>query len=496
MIDRSIKKLVCYGLEKELFTERDRIYVTNRILEILGLDEFDCDETFTDVNLEETLKELLDFAVKKGIIEDSIVYRDLFDTKLMGAMMPRPSEVTERFGELYKDSPKTATDYFYKLSCDSDYIRRYRVERDVKWVTSTEYGDLDITINLSKPEKDPKAIAAAKNAPQAGYPKCMLCRECEGYAGRVNYPARQNHRVIPVTINNTDWCFQYSPYVYYNEHCIVFNSKHTPMAINRDTFKKLLDFVKQFPHYFVGSNADLPIVGGSILSHDHFQGGNYTFAMAKAPVEYPLSFEGFDDVDAGILKWPMSVIRLSSPDPDRLIELADKILAAWRGYTDESAFIFAETDGEPHNTITPIALKNGERYELDLVLRNNITTPEHPLGVYHPHSELHHIKKENIGLIEVMGLAVLPSRLKTEIALLENAILENRDISNDETLSKHAEWTKEIKAKYSDINENNIDKIIKDEIGLVFAKVLEHAGVYKRTPEGIAAFKRFAESVK
>lgn len=496
MIDRSIKKLVCYGLEKELFTERDRIYVTNRILEILGLDEFDCDETFTDVNLEETLKELLDFAVKKGIIEDSIVYRDLFDTKLMGAMMPRPSEVTERFGELYKDSPKAATDYFYKLSCDSDYIRRYRVERDVKWVTSTEYGDLDITINLSKPEKDPKAIAAAKNAPQAGYPKCMLCRECEGYAGRVNYPARQNHRVIPVTINNTDWCFQYSPYVYYNEHCIVFNSKHTPMAINRDTFKKLLDFVRQFPHYFVGSNADLPIVGGSILSHDHFQGGNYTFAMAKAPIEYALSFEGFDDVDAGILKWPMSVIRLSSPDPDRLIGLADKILAAWRGYTDEAAFIFAETDGEPHNTITPIARKNGERYELDLVLRNNITTPEHPLGVYHPHSELHHIKKENIGLIEVMGLAVLPSRLKTEIALLETAILENRDISNDETLSKHAEWTKEIKAKYPDINENNIDKIIKDEIGLVFAKVLEHAGVYKRTPEGIAAFKRFAESVK
>ncbi len=496
MIDRSIKKLVCYGLEKELFTERDRIYVTNRILEILGLDEFDCDETFTDVNLEETLKELLDFAVKKGIIEDSIVYRDLFDTKLMGAMMPRPSEVTERFGELYKDSPKAATDYFYKLSCDSDYIRRYRVERDVKWVTSTEYGDLDITINLSKPEKDPKAIAAAKNAPQAGYPKCMLCRECEGYAGRVNYPARQNHRVIPVTINNTDWCFQYSPYVYYNEHCIVFNSKHTPMAINRDTFKKLLDFVKQFPHYFVGSNADLPIVGGSILSHDHFQGGNYTFAMAKAPVEYPLSFEGFDDIDAGILKWPMSVIRLSSPDPDRLIELADKILAAWRGYTDEAAFIFAETDGEPHNTITPIARKSGERYELDLVLRNNITTPEHPLGVYHPHSELHHIKKENIGLIEVMGLAVLPSRLKNEIALLETAILENRDISNDEILSKHAEWTKEIKAKYSDINENNIGKIIKDEIGLVFAKVLEHAGVYKRTPEGIAAFKRFAESVK
>ena len=496
MIDKSIKKLVCYGLEKGLFSERDRIYVTNRILEILNLDEYDCDEEFTEVNLEETLKELLDFAVEKGLIEDSIVHRDLFDTKLMGAMMPRPSEVTDRFNELYKDSPKSATDYFYKLSCDSDYIRRYRVEKDIKWVTDTEYGGLDITINLSKPEKDPKAIAAAKNAPQAGYPKCMLCRECEGYAGRLNYPARQNHRVIPVKINNSDWCFQYSPYVYYNEHCIVFNAKHTPMAINRDTFKKLLDFVKQFPHYFVGSNADLPIVGGSILSHDHFQGGNYTFAMAKAEVEYPLTFEGFNDVEAGILKWPMSVIRLSCPDSDRLIELADKILKAWRGYTDESAFIFAETDGEPHNTITPIARKKGESFELDLVLRNNITTKEHPLGVYHPHRELHHIKKENIGLIEVMGLAVLPARLKNEMALLQEAILENKDIKNDEVLSKHYDWAEEIKAKYSNITKENIDKIIKDEIGLVFAKVLEHAGVYKRTPEGISAFKKFAESVK
>ena len=496
MIDKSIKKLVCYGMEKGLFTERDRIYVTNRILEILNLDEYDCEEEFTDVNLEETLKELLDFAVEKGIIEDSIVHRDLFDTKLMGAMMPRPSEVTDRFNELYNESPKAATDYFYKLSCDSDYIRRYRVEKDIKWVASTEYGDLDITINLSKPEKDPKAIAAAKNAPQAGYPKCMLCRECEGYAGRLNFPARQNHRVIPVKINNSDWCFQYSPYVYYNEHCIVFNAKHTPMAINRDTFKKLLDFVKQFLHYFVGSNADLPIVGGSILSHDHFQGGNYTFAMARAEVEYPLSFEGFSDVKAGILKWPMSVIRLSCPDSDRLIELAERILKAWRGYTDESAFIFAETDGEPHNTITPIARKKEESFELDLVLRNNITTEEHPLGVYHPHKELHHIKKENIGLIEVMGLAVLPARLKNEMALLEDAILENKDIKNDEALCKHYDWAEEIKSKYGNITKENIDKIIKDEIGLVFAKVLEHAGVYKRTPEGILAFKKFAESVK
>lgn len=496
MIDKSIKKLVCYGLEKELFSPRDEIYVTNRLLEILGLDEYDCDDNFSNVNLQETLKEMLDFAVEKGLIEDSIVHRDLFDTKLMGALMPRPSEVTDKFNSLYKQSPKAATDYFYTLCCDSDYIRRYRVEKDIKWVTSTEYGDLDITINLSKPEKDPKAIAAAKNAPQAGYPKCMLCRECEGYAGRVNFPARQNHRVIPVTINNSDWCFQYSPYVYYNEHCIVFNAKHTPMAINRDTFKKLLDFVKQFPHYFVGSNADLPIVGGSILSHDHFQGGNYTFAMAKAPIEYPLTFEGFSDVDAGILKWPMSVIRLSSSDTDRLIGLADKILKAWRGYTDEAAFIFAETDGEPHNTITPIARKKGEKYELDLVLRNNITTPEHPLGVFHPHAELHHIKKENIGLIEVMGLAVLPSRLKTEMSLLETALLENKDIRNDEILSKHADWAEGIREKYNCIDKDNIDKIIKDEIGLVFAKVLEHAGVYKRTPDGITAFKKFAANVK
>lgn len=496
MIDKSIRKLVCYGLEKELFTKRDEVYVTNRLLEILGLDEYDCSEDFSDVCLEETLAELLDFAVSKGLTEDSVVYRDLFDTRLMGALMPRPSEVTDKFNELYSVSPKAATDYFYKLSQDSDYIRRYRVEKDIKWVTATEYGDLDITINLSKPEKDPKAIAAAKNAPQAGYPKCMLCRECEGYAGRVNFPARQNHRVIPVRINGRDWCFQYSPYVYYNEHCIVFNSLHTPMAINRDTFKKLLDFVRQFPHYFVGSNADLPIVGGSILSHDHFQGGNYTFAMAKAPVERPLVFDGFEDVKAGIVKWPMSVIRTSSEDPERLTELADKILKAWRGYTDESAFIFAETDGEPHNTITPIARKKDGLYELDLVLRNNITTKEHPLGVYHPHAELHHIKKENIGLIEVMGLAVLPSRLKGEMAALEQAMLENRDISSDEQLAKHAEWAEDIKKRHPDINSGNISGIIRDEIGHVFAKVLEHAGVYKRTPEGTAAFIRFAESVK
>ncbi len=496
MIEQSIRKLICYGLEKNLFPKRDEIYVTNRILEALQLDSIECEETYTDVDLESTLKELLDYATDKGIIEEGITARDLFDTKLMGLMLPPPSYITDKFYSLYNESPKVATDYYYNLSCDSDYIRRYRIKKDMKWTADTDYGTLDITINLSKPEKDPKAIAAAKLAAQSGYPKCLLCKECEGYAGRINFPARQNHRVIPVTINDSDWCFQYSPYVYYNEHCIVFNSKHTPMAINKATFIKLFDFVKQFPHYFVGSNADLPIVGGSILSHDHFQGGHYTFAMAKAPVETELSFEGFEDINAGIVKWPMSVIRLSATNTERIIELADKILAAWRAYSDETVGIFAETDGEPHNTITPIARKNGENFELDLVLRNNITTVEHPLGVFHPHSELHHIKKENIGLIEVMGLAVLPARLKQELKDLATAILNGEDISANEELAKHADWVSEIKEKYSDINENNVDNILKTETGLVFSKVLEHAGVFKRDAEGTAAFIRFAKSVK
>jgi len=496
VIYKSIKKLVCYGLEKDFFKEQDVTYVTNLLIDALRLDEFvDDGENYVDVDLEATLKEILDYAVEKGIIEDSIVYRDLFDTRIMGLMMPRPSEVTEKFYALYEKSPEAATDYFYNISRDSDYIRRYRIKKDLKWLADTEYGELEITVNLSKPEKDPKAIAAAKAAPQAGYPKCLLCKENEGYAGRVNSPARQNHRIIPVTINNSDWCFQYSPYVYYNEHCIVFNSLHTPMQINNDTFVKLFDFVKLFPHYFVGSNADLPIVGGSILSHDHFQGGHHTFTMAKAPIETEVNFTGFDDVEAGIVKWPMSVIRLRSENTDRIIELARKILAKWRAYTDEAAFIFAETDGEPHNTITPIARKNGDKFELDLVLRNNITTPEHPMGVYHPHKELHNIKKENIGLIEVMGLAVLPARLKNEMAQLETAILSGADLRKDETLAKHADWVDGFKAKYDSITKDNVEKIIKDEIGLVFSKVLEHAGVYKRDAEGKEAFLRFVNSV-
>lgn len=495
MIDTQIKKLVNYGIKCGLLTERDRIFTTNLIIDALGMDEFKDTEVDDEINLEEILSDITDYAVEKGICENSVTYRDLFDTRIMACLMPRPSEVTDKFWGIYKKSPKEATDYFYKLSCDSNYIRRYRIARDVKWAAPSDYGDIDITINLSKPEKDPKAIAAAKNAPQSGYPKCLLCRENEGYAGRVNSPARQNHRVIPLTINNSDWCFQYSPYVYYNEHCIVFNSCHTPMKIEKATFKKLLDFVGQFPHYFVGSNADLPIVGGSILSHDHFQGGNYEFAMAKAPIEKKLSFDGFDDVESGIVKWPMSTIRLRSEKAERLSELADKILLAWRGYTDEDAFIFAETDGEKHNTITPIArFKNG-KYELDLVLRNNITTPEHPLGVYHPHAELHHIKKENIGLIEVMGLAVLPARLKNELDVLADAIVSGKDIDSDETIAKHADWVREFSVKYDSITDENVTGILHREVGLVFLKVLEHAGVYKRNESGMKAFVKFTDYV-
>lgn len=495
MINKSIKALINYGLKKGLFEKADEIFITNRILEALCLDEYvEPEDEILETELEDILKSILDYAVEKGLCEDSIVYRDLFDTKIMALLLPRPSEVINRFNSLYKEDPEKATDYYYNFSCDSDYIRRYRIKKDMKWTAETEYGTLDITINLSKPEKDPKAIAAALNAAQSSYPKCQLCKENEGYAGRVNHPARGNHRIIPITINESDWMFQYSPYVYYNEHCIVFNSEHIPMAINHDTFVKLFDFVKLFPHYFVGSNADLPIVGGSILTHDHFQGGHYTFAMAKAPVETPLTFKGFEDISSGILKWPMSVIRLSGKDSDRIIALADKILTSWRGYTDKEAFIFAETDGVPHNTITPIARKNGENFELDLVLRNNITTEEHPLGVYHPHAELHHIKKENIGLIEVMGLAVLPARLKDEMAALKKAILSGADLRSDEVLQKHADWVDEFSGKYN-ITADNIDAVIEKEIGTVFSKVLENAGVYKRTKEGLEAFLRFAKQV-
>ena len=496
MIDVYVKGLIRYGLEKKLIEPADAVYCTNALLALLKLDGIDDASEPADAPLEEILGALCDDAVKRGVIEDSITYRDLFDTALMGALTPRPSDVIRKFYALYETDAKAATDAYYTFSCDTNYIRRDRIKKDLKWQYTGEYGTLDITINLSKPEKDPKAIAAAKNAPQAGYPKCQLCRESEGYAGRVNFPARQNHRIIPITIAGAPWFFQYSPYVYYNEHCIVFNSRHTPMVIDRSAFQKLLEFVTLFPHYFVGSNADLPIVGGSILSHEHFQGGHYEFPMERAPIETPVCFAGFEDVAAGIVKWPMSTIRLRAADPARLVDLADKILNKWRGYTDEAAFIFAETDGEKHNTITPIARRRGADYELDLVLRNNITTEEHPLGVYHPHAELHHIKKENIGLIEVMGLAVLPARLKNELAAVSAALVSGADLAADPLTAAHAAWGEEIRRKYPAVTAENVEQIVRDEVGLVFATVLEHAGVYKRDAAGRAAILRFIESVK
>ena len=493
-IETYIDSLISYAMNTGLAMPEDHMVLQNRLLEALGKDEYIPSHEEQIEDLEQILKGLLDYACANGLCEDNITARDLFDTKLMGLLTPMPREVIRTFREKFADSAEAATDYYYKLSCDSDYIRRYRIAKDMRWKYASDYGDLDITINLSKPEKDPKAIAAAKNAPQSSYPKCMLCVENEGYAGRMNHPARQNHRVVPITVAGEQWCMQFSPYVYYNEHCIVFNQKHTPIKIDRSAFEKLLDFVGTFPHYFVGSNADLPIVGGSILSHEHFQGGHYTFAMETAPVDQQLHFAGYDDIQAGIVKWPMSVIRLDGEDPVRIADLADRILAAWRSYSDPECTIYAETDGEPHNTITPIARRRGKLYELDLVLRNNLTTEEHPLGVFHPHADKHHIKKENIGLIEVMGLAVLPSRLKGELTALAEAVAAEKDIRGDEVLGKHADWVDELKQQYTFTPDNALDLILK-ETGKVFAQVLEDAGVYKNTPEGRAGFNRFVAAV-
>lgn len=490
----AIKSLVKYAIDNDMIKKEDEIWAINSVCQALEMDAFDECEA-ENAELQDILASILDYATEKGLCEDSVVYKDLFDTKIMGILTPKPSEVISKFNALYNESKEAATDYYYKLCCDSDYIRRYRIKNDLKWITKTEYGDIDITVNLSKPEKDPKAIAAALKMKATSYPKCLLCKENEGYAGRINHPARQNHRIIPMVLGGDDFFMQYSPYVYYNEHCIVFNAEHTPMKIDRSAFVKLLDFVEKFPHYFVGSNADLPIVGGSILTHEHFQGGNYEFAMAKAPIETKVAFDGFDDVEAGIVKWPMSVIRISGTDKARLVELADRILTAWRGYTDEESFIFAETDGVPHNTITPIARMRNGKFELDLVLRNNITTEECPLGYYHPHPEYHHIKKENIGLIEVMGLAVLPSRLKNEMALLGKAMVNGEDIGANEAIASHKEWADMIAEKY-EINADNIDDILKKEIGIVFTSILAQCGVYSRDDEGKAGFLKFIKSVR
>ena len=486
--------LLNYAEEKGLIEACDRTYCLNRLLQILRLDAPEGGDTAMQAPLPVLLQELIDSAVRRGVIEEGVVAADLFDSLLMDALTPYPHEVRRRFAEKFAESPQAATDWFYALSCDTNYIRRDRIARDRRWVFQGPYGELDITINLSKPEKDPRAIAAAKLLPQTAYPKCQLCAENEGYAGRVNHPGRSNHRLIPLTIAGENWFFQYSPYVYYNEHCIVFNSRHTPMKIDGAAFRKLFSFVGQFPHYFVGSNADLPIVGGSILSHDHFQGGHYEFAMERAEVEEWWQFKDFPEVRAGIVRWPMSVLRLRGADPEKVINLAERVLNRWRGYSDPSVFVFAETDGEPHNTVTPIARRRGEDYELDLVLRNNITTEEFPLGVYHPHQELHHIKKENIGLIEVMGLAVLPSRLLRELDALKDAMLEGRDLRADALTASHADWAEEI-LRRREFNAGNAEAVLQEEVGAVFQRVLEDAGVFKRDDAGRAAFRRFLEAV-
>lgn len=495
VIDENIKRLVQYGIDNKLIPECERIYSTNMLLEVFGKEDFSDPDVEYNLTLDEILRNLLDAAVKLNIIEDSVTYRDLFDTKIMNCITSRPGQVISTFFEKYEKSPEEATNFYYNFSTKTNYIRKSRIEKNKNWKYQCEYGNLDITINLSKPEKDPKAIAAAKNVKASSYPKCALCIENEGYAGRVNHPARQNHRVIPLTLNNSKWGFQYSPYVYYNEHCIVFNGEHTPMKIEKSTFVKLFDFVKMFPHYFLGSNADLPIVGGSILTHDHFQGGNYTFAMANAPIIKEFSVGDFHDVKCGILKWPISVIRLESENLDSLINLGNHILEVWRNYSDEEYFIFSETDGTPHNTVTLIARIKDEKYQVDIALRNNITTKEHPLGVFHPHENLHHIKKENIGLIELMGLAVLPARLNKEMDILSDYILNNKDIRSNEEIKKHADWAYNFIPKYKSITKDNINEILQQEIGKTFVKVLEDAGVYKCTPDGMKGFMKFIQQL-
>lgn len=497
-IQHEIARLLNFAEQELLITPEDVVYSANRLLDVLAV------ESYRPEKIKETLEtptpillNMLDYAAGKGLIENTANERDRFDTRLMDCVMPRPSEVVHRFWSLYRNSPKEATDGYYRMSIASNYIRKARIDKNIAWKTATEYGDLDVTINLSKPEKDPRDIAKAKRMKSSAYPKCLLCRENEGYAGRVNYPARETHRLIPLDFGGHEWFLQYSPYTYYNEHCIILNGEHIPMKISRETFENLITFLRFFPHYFAGSNADLPIVGGSILSHDHYQGGRCTFAMERASVEKAYAFADFPAVKAGRVKWPMSALRLTSEDPKQLVALAEKILAAWRTYSDASAEVLAETDGTPHNTITPIARKRGSAFEFDLVLRNNRTTAEHPLGLFHPHAEVHHIKKENIGLIEVLGLAILPARLKDEMLQVRAELLKGtEDISGIEAIAKHADWYKKVKESHADISALSVGGILKDEIGHVFLEVLTHAGVFKRDAAGMAAFDRFIGSVQ
>lgn len=495
MIYKEIDSLIKYGLRKNLLSEEDISYVRNRLLKTLRLEDYEATEIDEDeVELSEILDRILDFAIENKLIEDGITERDLFDTEIMDCLLARPSEIIRKFNELYEQSPQQATDWYYEYSKATNYIRTDRIARDLKWRATSEYGDLDITINLSKPEKDPKDIARARLTKSSAYPKCLLCRENEGFSGNLLKPARENHRIIPIKLAGEDYFLQYSPYVYYNEHCIVLNKEHRPMKIDRQVFVKLFEFIEQFPHYTIGSNADLPIVGGSILSHDHFQGGRYEFPMARANIRRKIEFASFEDVEAGILDWPMSVIRIKSEDYTRLVDLADKILNKFRQYSDESLEILAMTNGEPHNTITPIARKRAV-FELDLVLRNNRTNSEHELGIFHPHKKLHHIKKENIGLIEVMGLAVLPGRLKKELDRLSEAMILQKDLSKDGELVKHFEWAADILKRNKNFNKDNAKEILKNEVGIVFSKVLEDASIYKNDIEGQRGILRFIDYV-
>ncbi|NLL36340.1 MAG: UDP-glucose--hexose-1-phosphate uridylyltransferase [Fretibacterium sp.] len=494
MPERDLNRLLNFALKRGLIAREDVAWAANGLIEVLGLTSFErripSEEEFLDLpDLPDALLEpLLDWAEEQGLIDGTMTERDLLDTRLMGCLTPRPSEVSMRFEVLRARSPGLATDYLHELGIASNYIRKARVDRNLRWKTPSEFGELDITINLSKPEKDPREIAAARNAPQSRYPKCLLCRENEGFCGGLTHPARQNLRLIPMDLAGRSWFFQYSPYAYYNEHCIILSERHEPMRISRETFENLLAFLDVLPHYFAGSNADLPIVGGSILSHDHYQGGRYCFAMERAPVER--QYDCFEGASCGRVKWPMSALRLQSESPEPLIEASTRVLEAWRGYSDESVEVLAFSDGKPHNTITPIARLRDGRYEMDLVLRNNRTSPQHPLGIFHPHAEQHHIKKENIGLIEVMGLAVLPPRLKGALELLER-VWAGEPFERFPELEPHRVWFEDVRRRHPSLEPPRVGAVLRDEVGLVFLRVLEDAGVFKRTPEGLAAFDRF-----
>lgn len=491
-----INRLLAFALEKELIEKEDFDYAANLLLDVLQIDTFEKIEGLQEGLYECTdiLEKMLAYAIAQGIIEDTSTARDLFDTRIMNCIMPRPNEVIKKFNMRYELSPMMATNYFYQLSIASNYIRKSRTDKNLRWKEFVKYGNIEISINLSKPEKDPKEIIRAKLAKNNGYPKCLLCKENVGFKGDLNRAARQTHRIIPIVLNNSQYYLQYSPYVYYDEHCIILNQEHKPMVINHDTFSHLLSFLDIFPHYMIGSNADLPIVGGSILSHDHYQGGKYTFAIEGAKVLKTIVLTSFDKVNIEIIKWPLSTIRATSSDKEQLIAFACRVLAHWKTYSAISLDILASSNGIAHNTITPIARKKQNSYQLDLVLRNNRTNEMYPDGIFHPHPENHHIKKENIGLIEVMGLAILPARLKEELTQLKACLLQESTIDSFPDLKKHYDWYEQLQQMYT-FTKENIDAILKNEVASKFVSVLENAGVFKMDEQGIDAFISFVESV-